>query len=163
MHAQAAGFGEVLDAFAQTHHGPARADLKAAATEYGRIDHTHNHAADQEMRVLRTAARTLFTGGPTLARGTDGEAAAILLEPLAVIAIAIARHHNATGHHQQARTVQATADHLRAAATRTDDAPRAAPTAHSPQPTDRGFHTPFATSWPKPSDEPCPTARQTAC
>ena len=128
--AQAAGFGEVLDAFAQTHHGPGRADLIAAAREYGRIAHTHDRAADQEMRALRTAARTLFTGGPTLGRGTDGEAAALLLETLVFIAIALARHHNATGHRQQARAAQATADHLRAAATRASAAPLAALTAH---------------------------------
>lgn len=121
--AQAAGFGEVLDAFAQTHHGPGRAGLIAAASEYGRIAHTHDRAADQEMRALRTAARTLFTGGPTLGRGRDGEAAALLLETLLFVAIALARHHDTAGHRQQARAAQATADHLRAAATRASAAP----------------------------------------
>ncbi len=128
--AQAAGFGEVLDAFAQTHHGPGRAGLIAAAREYGRIAHTHDRAADQEMRALRTAARTLFTGGPTLGRGEDSEAAALLLETLVFIAIALARHHNTSGHRQQARAAQATADHLRTAANRASTAPLAALTAH---------------------------------
>ncbi len=82
------------------------------------------------MRALRSAARTLVTGGPTLGRGTEGEAAALLLETLVFMAIALARHHNATGHRQQARAAQATADHLRTAATRASAAPLAALTAH---------------------------------
>jgi hypothetical protein len=115
--ARAAGFGEVLDAFAQTHHGPNRAQIAAAAKTYGQAAHLHGRAADQEMRALRSTARALLAGGPSLGQGKDSDAVAAFLDVLILLAVALYRHHRAAGHRQHAHFAQATADHLHAAYT----------------------------------------------
>ena len=124
--ARAAGLGEVLDALAQTHHGPTRAQIAAAAKAYGQAVHQHQRAADQEMRALRSVARSLLAGGPSLGRGNDGDAVAALLDILVFLAVALYRQHLAAGHHQHARTAKAAHDQLRTAYTQAAAKPLAA-------------------------------------
>ena len=128
--AYAAGFGEVLDALAQTHLGPTRAQIAAAAKVYGQTVYLHEQAADQEMRALRSATRALLASGPSLGQGPEGDAIVALLDVLVWAAVALYRHHSAAGHRQHARAAQATADHLRAAYTQAAAKPLAALTAH---------------------------------
>ncbi|MDT3397730.1 relaxase/mobilization nuclease domain-containing protein [Streptomyces sp. B1866] len=116
--AVSAGFGEVLDAFAYTHYGTGRNELRQAARAWGQIAHAHEQAAEGEMRALRSAARTILAGGPSLGRGTDTSAALALIDTLLLIVLTLYRRHKAQGHRQHARTARATADHLHTAATR---------------------------------------------
>ena len=127
VQALAAGFGEVLDALAQTYYGPSRAALSAAAKRYGQAAYVHERAAEQEMRALRSAARALLAGGPSMAG--DGYATAGLLDVLVWVAIALYRHHQAEGHRQYARATRETADQLRTAYNQTAAKPLAALTA----------------------------------
>ena len=110
----AAGFGEVLDAFAQTHRGSQRAQIAAAAKAYGQAAYLHERAAEQEMRALRSMARAVLAGGPSHG-ALEGDAIAAFLDVLILIAVALHRSHRAAGHTQQARIAQATADQLRTA------------------------------------------------
>lgn len=116
--AWSAGFGEVLDAAAQTYIGPGKAELRAAAKEWGRAAYAHERAADQELRALRTAARHILAGGPSLGRGTDTDPLLMLLDTLLLLGIALHRYHQANGHHQHARAARTAADQLQAAAHR---------------------------------------------
>jgi len=127
--AQAAGLGEVLDALAQTHHGPTRAQIAAAAKASGQAVYLHERAADQEMRALRSAARALLAGGPSLGRANDGDAAAALFDILMLMAITLYRLHRAAGQRQHAATAKATRDQLRAAYTQAAAKPLTALTA----------------------------------
>ncbi|WP_042388648.1 relaxase/mobilization nuclease domain-containing protein [Streptacidiphilus melanogenes] len=123
--AWSAGFGEVLDAVAQTHHGPGKAELRAAAKAWGRAAYAHDRAADRELRALRSAARQILAGGPSFGRGKDADAVMILLDALLLLGIALYRSHQADGHRQHARTAQAAADQLEAAARQAAAAPTA--------------------------------------
>ena len=111
---RAAGFGEALDAFAQTYFGPNRAEIAAAAKAYGQTAYLHQRAAGQEMRALRSTARALLAGGPVLGQGKDGDVVVAFLDLMVLIAVALYRHHKVAGHTAQARIAQATADQLRA-------------------------------------------------
>jgi hypothetical protein len=122
---RAAGFGEVLDAFAQTHRGSQRAQIAAAAKAYGQAAYIHERAAEQEMRALRSMARTVLAGGPSHG-ALEGDAIAAFLDVLILIAVALHHSHRAAGHTQQARIAQATADQLRTAYAQTAAKPLAA-------------------------------------
>ncbi|QMU67099.1 mobilization protein [Streptacidiphilus sp. P02-A3a] len=110
----AAGFGEVLDAFAQTHRGSQRAQIVAAAKAYGQAAYLHERAAEKEMRALRSTARAVLAGGPSHG-ALEGDAIAAFLDVLVLIAVTLYRSHRAAGHTQQALIAQATAGQLRAA------------------------------------------------
>ncbi|WP_052434495.1 relaxase/mobilization nuclease domain-containing protein [Streptacidiphilus melanogenes] len=114
--AWSAGFGEVLDAVAQTHMGPGRAELRAAARAWGRAAFAHERAADRELRALRSAARQTLAGGPSLGRGKDTDPVLMLLDLALLLGIALYRWHEAEGHRQHARAARQTVDHLEAAA-----------------------------------------------
>ena len=109
-----AGLGEVLDVLPQVHSAATRDQLCKAAKAYGQAAYVHDSAADQEMRALRSAARTLLNGGPTIGRGADADAVAMVLSTVVLLVIAAYRWHEALGHRQQANAARAAADQLRA-------------------------------------------------
>ncbi|MCZ4103046.1 relaxase/mobilization nuclease domain-containing protein [Streptomyces sp. H39-C1] len=109
-----AGLGEILDVLPQVHLGATRAQLRQAARAYGQAAYVHDRAADQQLRALRCAARTLLDGGPALGRGKDADGTAMVLSTMVLLVIAAYRWHEAHGHRQQANAARAAADHLRA-------------------------------------------------
>ncbi|GAA3877984.1 relaxase/mobilization nuclease domain-containing protein [Streptomyces sedi] len=109
------GTGEVLDALATTATGPTRRDITAAATAFERASRFHHRAAHAHHQALRRAARQLLASGPTLGRGQDGAASAMLISALILLVTTAHRWHAARGHQQQAAAALATAHHLRAA------------------------------------------------
>ncbi|MEY9938592.1 mobilization protein [Streptacidiphilus sp. MAP5-3] len=129
--AWSAGFGEVLDAVAQTHMGPGRAELRAAARAWGRAAFAHERAADRELRALRSAARQTLAGGASLGRGKDVDPVLMLLDLMLLLGVALYRWHEAEGHRQHARAARQAADHLEAAARQTATVPLRTLTAES--------------------------------
>ncbi|MEZ0064986.1 hypothetical protein ABIA32_000974 [Streptacidiphilus sp. MAP12-20] len=121
--AWSAGFGEVLDAVAQTHMGPGRAELRAAARAWGRAAFAHERAADRELRALRSAARQTLSGGASLGRGKDADPVMMLLDLVLLLGIALYRWHEAEGHRQHARTAHKTVAHLEVAASQAATVP----------------------------------------
>ena len=109
------GFGELLDAVAQTSPAATRAELGAAARAFERATRSHVRAERADTRVIRSAARGIIQAGSALGRGEDGGTTAMLLSTLVLVALAAARWHSARGHAQQAAASQQTAQHLRAA------------------------------------------------
>jgi hypothetical protein len=109
-----AGLGEILDALPQVHSAATRDQLRNAAKAYGQVTYVHDRAADQELRTLRSAARTLLSGGPALGRGSDADATAMVLSTLMLFMITAYRWHEAHGHRQEANAARAAADQLRA-------------------------------------------------
>jgi hypothetical protein len=109
-----AGLGEVLDALPQVHSAATRDQLRKAAKAYGQAAYVRDKAADQDLRILRSAARTLLSGGPALGRGADADATAMVLSTVALLLITAYRWHEAHGQRQQANAARAAADQLRA-------------------------------------------------
>ena len=109
------GFGELLDAVAQTSPAATRAELGAAARAFERATRSHVRAERADTGAIRSAARGIIQAGSALGRGEDGGTTAMLLSTLVLVALAAARWHSARGHAQQAAASQQTAQHLRAA------------------------------------------------
>jgi hypothetical protein len=112
---QLVGFGEVLDAFAQTTLVGTRTELQEAARSFERATRSHIRAGNTHNQALRQAARNLVHSGPALGKGEDGAAAAMLLSILITAAVMTAHWYAARGHAQQAAASRETAAHLRAA------------------------------------------------
>ncbi|MFB7147877.1 MULTISPECIES: relaxase/mobilization nuclease domain-containing protein [Streptomyces] len=113
--AQLVGFGELLDAVAQTSPAATRAELAAAARAFERATRSHVRAERADTRALRSAARGIVQAGGALGRGEDGGTTAMLVSTLVLVALAAARWHSARGHAQQAHASRQAAEHLRAA------------------------------------------------
>ncbi|MCD0485227.1 relaxase/mobilization nuclease domain-containing protein [Streptacidiphilus sp. ASG 303] len=110
---QLVGFGELLDAVAQTSPAATRAELRDAAQAFERATRSHVRAERADTRALRSSARGIIHAGSALGRGEDGGTTAMLLSTLVLAALAAARWHSARGHAQQAEASRRTAQHLR--------------------------------------------------
>ncbi|MFF4529442.1 relaxase/mobilization nuclease domain-containing protein [Streptomyces sp. NPDC001407] len=113
--AQLSAAGEVLDALAKTSAATTREELRLAARAFERASRSHIRAQHAEARALRKAAREIVYAGPSLGRGEDGAATAMVLSTLLLVVVAAARWHAQHQHAQQAAAARQTAEHLRAA------------------------------------------------
>ncbi|MFE5908712.1 relaxase/mobilization nuclease domain-containing protein [Streptomyces wedmorensis] len=113
--AQLIGFGELLDAVAQTAPASTRKELAEAARAFERATRSHIRVEHADHRALRTAARGIVRAGNALGKGEDGGATAMLLSTMVLVTIAAIHWHSARGHAQQAAAARQAAQHLRAA------------------------------------------------
>ncbi|MEU1821300.1 mobilization protein [Streptomyces abikoensis] len=113
--AQLSATGELLDALAKTSSVTTRDELRQAARAFERASRSHIRAQHAEARALRKAAREIVYAGPSLGRGEDGAATAMVLSTLLFVVVAAARWHAQHQHAQQAAAARQAAEHLRAA------------------------------------------------
>ncbi|MFF4215283.1 relaxase/mobilization nuclease domain-containing protein [Streptomyces nondiastaticus] len=113
--AQLSATGELLDALAKTSAVTTRDELRLAARSFERASRSHIRAQHAEARALRKAAREIVYAGPSLGRGEDGAATAMVLSALLFVVVAAARWHAQHQHAQQAAAARQAADHLRTA------------------------------------------------
>jgi len=106
--------GEVLGALAETAipTTSSRNELLAAARAYERASRSHVRAARTDTWAIRSAARSILTGGYAVDR-EDGAAAVELLSTLVAVLVVAAAWHAARGHEQQAEAARRSAQHLR--------------------------------------------------
>ncbi|GAA0438686.1 relaxase/mobilization nuclease domain-containing protein [Streptomyces luteireticuli] len=121
--AQLSATGELLDALAKTSAATTRDELRQAARAFERASRSHIRAQHAQARALRKAAREIVYAGPSLGRGEDGAATAMVLSTLLLVVVAAARWHAQHQHAQQAAAARQAADHLRAAYRTTAHAP----------------------------------------
>ncbi|GHF27506.1 mobilization protein [Streptomyces mashuensis] len=113
--AQLSAVGEILDTLAKTSAATTREELRLAARAFERASRSHIRAQHAEARALRKAAREIVYAGPSLGRGEDGAATAMVLSTLLLVVVAAARWHAEHQHAQQAAAARQAAEHLRAA------------------------------------------------
>ncbi|MFC9498870.1 relaxase/mobilization nuclease domain-containing protein [Streptomyces sp. NPDC056982] len=113
--AQLVGFGELLDAVAQTTPASTRKELSEAARTFERATRSHIRAEHADHHALRSAARGIVRAGNALGKGEDGGTTAMLLSTMVLVTIAAIQWHSARGHAQQAAAARQAAQHLRAA------------------------------------------------
>ncbi|MEU2868671.1 mobilization protein [Streptomyces olivoreticuli] len=121
--AQLSATGELLDALAKTSAATTRDELRLAARAFERASRSHIRAQHAQARALRKAAREIVYAGPSLGRGEDGVATAMVLSTLLLVVVAAARWHAQHEHAQQAAAARQAAEHLRAAYRSTAYAP----------------------------------------
>lgn len=121
--AQLSATGELLDALAKTSAATTRDELRLAARAFEHASRSHIRAQHAEARALRKAAREIVYAGPSLGRGEDGAATAMVLSTLLFVVVAAARWHAQHQHAQQAAAARQAAEHLRAAYRTTAHAP----------------------------------------
>ncbi|WP_338932741.1 relaxase/mobilization nuclease domain-containing protein [Streptomyces netropsis] len=113
--AQLSATGELLDALAKTSSATTRDELRLAAGAFERASRSHIRAQHAQARALRKAAREIVYAGPSLGRGEDGAATAMVLSTLFFVVVAAARWHAQHQHAQQAAAARQAAEHLRIA------------------------------------------------
>ncbi|CAM5324595.1 relaxase/mobilization nuclease domain-containing protein [Streptomyces abikoensis] len=121
--AQLSATGELLDALAKTSAASTRDELRQAARAFERASRSHIRAQHAQARALRKAAREIVYAGPSLGRGEDGAATAMVLSTLLFVVVAAVRWHAQHQHAQQAAAARQAANHLRAAYRTTAHAP----------------------------------------